>query len=153
MYDRSLWIDSIFVFLCFSLLLLGLVRCTPSQRAALKAGAWTATDCSLHSSLGCAGQAAGACQLPSVSASRNSWGAYAECIGSVSQGCMVKGLARCAFAGLAAAVSGPIVSGSSGCGSEEEAHEVQLCIAKEEISSRREAIEASAGCWRQVCSR
>lgn len=153
MFGNTSRVDSVFVLLCVGLLLLGLVRCTPAQRAALRSGAWTTTDCSLHSSLGCAGQAAGACQLPSVSDSRASWGSYAECIGSVSQGCMVKGLARCAFAGLAATVSGPIVSGSSGCGSEEEAQAVQLCISTEEIGSRREAVEASASCWREICGR
>jgi hypothetical protein len=143
--------DLALLFLGACLLCLGILKCTPAQLEALEAAGWSAADCGLHSSLGCAGQAAGACELPSVTASENQWGTYAECMGSVAQGCMIKSLARCTLAGVARVVSGPIVAGSSGCGSEETAHSVQVCIAGEEVGNERQAVEASAKCWREAC--
>jgi hypothetical protein len=151
MRDSCLLIDFVVVVLCSVLMCSSVLSCTPEQRRRLAAGAWSAADCGLHSSLGCAGQASGACSIPSVSDDSLSWGAYAECIGSVSQSCMVSSLAKCAFAGLAATVSGPIVAGSSGCGSEEHSEAVQLCISREDVEDQRGAVEASAMCWRSIC--
>ena len=125
------------------------LSCTAGQREGLKKTAFTALDCSLHSSLGCAGQAAGACEVPSVSS--DGWGVYAECLSHTAQGCMTKSLARCALAGIAATVAGPIVGGGSGCGSDVHAERVQLCVAQQPISNQIEAVDAAAHCWREVC--
>ena len=143
--------DLAVIFLGACLLCLGIIKCTPAQLDSLKGAAWSAADCGLHSSLGCAGQAAGACELPSVTAGENQWGTYAECMGLVAQNCMVESLARCTLAGVARVVSGPIVAGSSGCSSEDTANLVQICIARKSIQTAREAVEASATCWREAC--
>lgn len=126
-----------------------LLSCTPSQKEELKKTAWSAFDCGLHSSLGCAGQAAGACQLPSLDG--GNWGVYAECISTTAQGCMVKSLGRCALAGIASTITGPIVGGGSGCSTDVHAERVQLCVAQKDITNEFEAIDASASCWRDVC--
>lgn len=126
-----------------------ILSCTPAQREELKKTAFTSLDCSLHSSLGCAGQAAGACALPSVDG--GNWGTYAECLSHTAQGCMTKSLARCALAGVASLVSGPIVGGGTGCGSDVHAEQVQLCVGGKEINNQHQAMTAAAECWRDVC--
>ena len=150
MRNHSLFIDSLLLGLCIGLLHIGSVGCNDLQREHLKETGWTTLDCSLYSSIGCAGQAAGACEPPSLS-SGDSWGNYAECISVSSQSCIAKSLGRCALAGIASLVSGPIVSGGSGCGQEEHREEALRCLAGAEIKSQREAIESSAKCWREVC--
>jgi len=147
--DR-LFFDRLLMGLCAGLLYLSSLGCNDKQREHLKETGWTALDCSLYSSIGCAGQAAGGCESPSLSNSE-SWGTYAECLAITAQGCITKSLGRCALAGIASVVSGPIVSGGSGCGQEEHREEALQCLLGEEIESERDAIESSAKCWRKVC--
>lgn len=141
--------DFSFILFLVGVVLLCSMKCTPAQIESLKETGWNTIDCAAHSSLGCAGQAAGACEAPS--ASGGGWGVYAECLASVSQGCMVKGLSRCALSGIASIFSGPLIAGGVGCGDDLSREQVDLCLGRRQIASQREAIEASAGCWRDVC--
>ena len=132
--------DFSFILFVTGILLFSAMKCTPAQIESLKETGWSAIDCASHSSLGCAGQAAGACEAPS--ASGGGWGVYAECLASVSQGCMVKSLSRCALSGIASIFSGPLIAGGVGCGDDLSREQVDLCLGGRQIASQREAIDA-----------
>ena len=126
-----------------------ILSCTPAQIDSLKRSAWSSVDCGLHSSLGCAGQAAGACTLSNFQ--QDDFNGYATCLASAAQSCMTSSLARCALAGMASVVSGPIVAGGAGCGDEEARDQVTECVTSSQVSNEAEAVHVAAECWRSVC--
>lgn len=148
MRDFSEWAFCCINFVVTGLLCFWVIGCAPGQKEHIKKTAWSTLDCGLHSTLGCAGQAAGSCDLPSIS---GDWLSYAKCVSTASQSCVTKSLSRCAFSGMAAVVKGPIVGGSAGCGGDEKVEQVELCVESKGIENQFDAIEASSDCWMKVC--
>ena len=135
----------------FCLVSLSAIGCATLPLSSLRDGAATLGSCSLHTSLGCAAQALGACPPPTDTWSGDDWSSYASCIGDKSAKCATAGLAKCSWTAMSRAAGGPIVSGGVGCSSEAMQAKIHACVSDTTIESEEEAIEAVAACQRRVC--
>jgi hypothetical protein len=120
--------------------------CAAFNSGAFKDGVVDASDCALHTSLGCAAQSLAACGSPSVD-DGGEWKSFGACLASASASCAKKGLARCAVTAMIGAVGGPIVSGGAPCSMDD----VDDCVQAAEYDSKASAAEAVARCQRRVC--
>ena len=120
--------------------------CSVFTSDAFKDGVVDASDCALHTSLGCAAQSLAACGAPSVG-DGGEWKPFGACLAEASAACAKKGLARCAVTAMLGAVGGPIVAGGAPCNMDD----VNDCVQSAEYDSKASAAEAVAWCQRRVC--
>ena len=133
------------LFFVFASLLVG---CTPADRDRLASGAWKASECSLFSAMGCAGQAVGHC---SVEASGD-FPAFGDCLVNKTQNCVGANLARCALSGIVyVAKTTNVAAGGVSCTTEENKALVFNCVHSQPLESEAQAVEAVARCWLEVC--
>jgi hypothetical protein len=135
----------------FCLVSLSAIGCATLPLSSLRDGAATLGSCSIHTSLGCAAQALGACPPPLDTWNGDDWSSYASCIGDKSAKCATAGLARCSWTAMSRAIGGPVASGGVGCSSEAMQAKIHACVSDTTIETEEEAVEAVAACQRRVC--
>ena len=113
-----------------------------------KAGLFSVSSCGFHSSMGCAGQAIGACHPEFQEEDAQG---FAICITEKSQGCIVKSFSRCALAGAVKAVGSVIVGGGTGCGTDAHRAEALRCVVNRSAFTEAQAVQAASACWMEAC--
>ena len=144
-----------------SLIFIGAIKCTPSQRAFLKREAVSVADCGLATSIACTSQAVGACAVPSDHWSSQDWSGYSSCLADHSMACSGAGLARCLLNGVRDIFrDSPIITlrtvstdgARVACSGEESRTRVLACVRDTEApETQNEAVEMVSWCIRQEC--
>lgn len=126
--------------------------------AMIRDGASTAADCSLHTTVSCAMQSLVDCSTPKEKTGPG-WKGYALCLFDRAKDCQLRGLGRCAAAGVIAATGSGLGVGSFNSLSMVsvgpppcDLQAAEACVNDVTIETRDEAIDAVAGCYRVICS-
>tara|TARA_R100001086_G_scaffold51514_4_gene22967 strand:- start:4191 stop:4691 length:501 start_codon:yes stop_codon:yes gene_type:complete len=151
--DKPMEIAFEFIGMCmlvlWSLIALSMCGCTKAQWSEFQSSVVTVSECALHTSLGCASQAAAGCTTPS---SMNGYGEYGQCLVDKSASCSGRGLGLCLLKGIGNAVgSTSVAAGGVGCTGDEGMSEVRHCVADVTLETESEAVSAVAACYRRVC--
>tara|TARA_R100001230_G_C5666989_1_gene171673 strand:- start:677 stop:1162 length:486 start_codon:yes stop_codon:yes gene_type:complete len=151
--DRPMEIAFEFIIICiisvWALFVMSMCGCTEAHLNAFKSGVVSVSECALHTSLGCASQAAAGCDTPS---NMDGYGDYGQCLVNKSASCSGRGLGLCLLKGIGNAVgSMSVAAGGVGCTGEEGMKEVRECVADVTLETESEAVSAVAACYRRVC--
>jgi hypothetical protein len=139
-----------------------LTGCVTTQ--SIEDGLYSAAQCSVTTSIGCATQAIGGCIIPSIREPGDGWKNYAVCLWDKAKHCERAGLARCALAGAVEASGFPGLGGGSDrtgslvlMGSRSNVpfrcddSTVKACVTDARIETKIEAVRTVAYCYRHHC--
>ena len=151
--DRPMEIAFEFIIICilsvWALFVMSMCGCTDAHLNAFKSGVVSVSECALHTSLGCASQAAAGCETPST---MDGYGDYGQCLVNKSASCSGRGLGLCLLKGIGNAIgSTSVAAGGVGCTGEESLDEVRACVGDVTLVTESEAVSAVAACYRRVC--
>jgi len=151
--DKPMEIAFEFIIVCilsmWALLAMSMCGCTEAHLNAFKSGVVSVSECALHTSLGCASQAAAGCETPST---MDGYSDYGQCLVKHSASCSGRGLGMCMLKGIANVVgTASVAAGGVGCTGEEGMEEVRSCVGDVTLETESEAISAVAACYRRVC--
>lgn len=140
--------DRIFVrwvlFVCCSFL----ISCTPSKREELGKSIWKASECSLFSALGCAGQAVGICSIQED----DGFDDFGDCLIDNTPNCIGENLAKCAISGIMRATGSSVFGGGGvSCTTPENRDRVRDCMRERDPHNEAQAVEAVGQCWVEIC--
>ena len=151
--DKPMEIAFEFIIICilsvWALFVMSMCGCTDAHLSAFKSGVVSVSECALHTSLGCASQAAAGCETPST---MDGYGDYGQCLVNKSASCSGRGLGLCLLKGIGnASGSTSVAAGGVGCTGEEGMEEVRACVGDVTLETESEAVSAVAACYRRVC--